>query len=73
MWQPKWQPMWIDPKITPLAARFRGLAPLLVFIAALAWFVSLPVAHAQKPPTHVFSGVVNVDGDHPPNGTTVTA
>ena len=60
-------------EIAPLTAVIRGLATLLILLAAVGWFVGLPSARAQEPPTHIFSGVVNVDGGHPPDGTAVSA
>ena len=42
-------------------------------MAALCWLAGLSVVYAQQRPTHVFAGRAFVDGNPPPDGTTITA
>ncbi|MEE2928950.1 MAG: hypothetical protein VX608_17210 [Chloroflexota bacterium] len=50
-----------------------GLSVLLVLMAVLCWLAGLSVVYAQQRPTHVFAGRAFVDGNPPPDGTTITA
>ncbi|PKB63812.1 MAG: hypothetical protein BZY80_05190 [SAR202 cluster bacterium Io17-Chloro-G2] len=60
-------------KIPTIGARFWVSASPIVLLAALAWLSGFPVAHAQGPPRHVWSGNAFIDLNPAPDGTTISA
>ena len=55
------------------AARAWITAAIVLLIGAMGWWLSLSIAQAQEPPSHVYSGTAHVDGKRAPDGTTITA